>query len=511
MSHDLNVANGIREFARATPHATAVLDGARSWSFAQVNDRANRLACALLDAGLQPGSRVAVLSWNRFEFVEIGTAIGKAGLVLVALNPRGAATEHAQVLAHSGARALLVDEALIAAVPDLGERVEVIVTLGDDGPGQPYERLLARSRTVDPRVEVSEHSDFCIQYTSGTTGDPKGVLVSHRSKVLTMYSGAIDWSLGPGRRTAAIAPMALGAGFTFGCMGAMLGGTTVVMPRWDPAEFLESVQRNRLHSVFMVPTHAFNLRALTETPSEDYDLSSLDTIFFNAAALPVPLKEWVIAAFPGVRIHELYGSTEASVVTLLRPEHALSRAGCVGHPWWNTEIRLLDDTGMPVQTGEPGELFSRSPLVMRGYHDNPEATAAALTPDGWCTAGDVAVADEEGFVYIVDRKKDMVVSGGQNIYPREIENVLIRAAGVSEVAVVGLPDPQWGEALAAFIVLEPGAVPDPDRLAVAVRAELAGYKVPRTWYIVDSLPRNASGKILKKDLGRDVTAARPLH
>lgn len=499
MSHDLNVANGIREFARATPRETAVVDRGRVLTFAEVDDRANRLACALLDAGLTLGTRVAVLSWNRFEFVEIGAALGKAGLIMVALNPRGTASEHAHVLAHSGARALLVHDALLDAVPELGPQVELVVTLGDDGPGEPYERLLARSRAVDPWAVVSEHSDFCIQYTSGTTGAPKGVRVSHRSKVLTMYSGAVDWSLGPGRRTAAIAPMALGAGFTFGCMGALLGGTTVVLPRWEPAALLEMIERDRLNSIFLVPTHAYGLRSVTETPAEDYDLSSLHTIFFNAAALPVPLKEWVIEAFPGVRIHELYGSTEASVVTMLRPEHALSRAGSVGHPWWNTEVRLLDDDGQPVEPGEPGELFSRSPLVMQGYHDNPEATAAALTPDGWCTAGDVAVADEDGFLSIVDRKKDMVVSGGQNIYPREIENVLCRTPGVREVAVVGLPDPEWGETLAAFVVSEAQA-PDPGTLAAAVRAELAGYKVPRFWRFVDALPYNANGKVLKTAL-----------
>jgi acyl-CoA synthetase (AMP-forming)/AMP-acid ligase II len=507
MSTDLNIANGIREFARATPRATAVIDGARSLSFAELDDRASRLATAMLAAGLKPGDRVGLLSWNRLEFIEIGAAFGKTGLIVVPLNPRGIAKEHAFILEHSQARGLIVDEALTDAVIGIWEHLDFVVTLGTDGPGEPHERLLARSSARDPRITVAETDEFCIQYTSGTTGAPKGVLLSHRSRVLSMYTGALDWKLGPGRRTAAIAPMALGAGFTFGYMGPFLGGTTVMLPKWDPATLLAMVERERLQSIFLVPTHAYAIRALTETPTEDYDLSSLETIYFNAAALPVPLKEWVIAAFEGVPILELYGSTEASVVTLLRADHALTKAGSVGHPWWNTEVKLLDDDGVPVGPNEPGELFSRSPMNMRGYFNHPEATAAALPGGGWCTAGDVAVADDEGFIYIVDRKKDMVVSGAQNIYPREIENVIVRAAGVCEVAVVGLPDPAWGERLSAFVVAMPGAAPDPTAMEELVRAELAGYKVPREWRFVDALPRNANGKIMKNVLRADAIAA----
>ena len=506
MTTDLNIASGIREFARATPKAVAVIDGDRSLTFAELDNRANRFASAMLAAGLQPGDRVGMLSWNRLEFVEIAAAFGKTGLILVPLNPRGVAREHAFILDHSQARGLIVDDALVGSATGIWEHLDFVVTLGTDGPGEPHERLLARSQARDPLNAVAETDEFCIQYTSGTTGAPKGVLLSHRSRVLTMYTGALDWKLGPGRRTAAIAPMTLGAGFTFGYMGAFLGGTTVMMRKWGPAALLAMIERDRLHSIFLVPTHAHGIRALTETPAEDFDLSTLETIYFNAAALPVPLKEWVIDAFPSVDIHELYGSTEAAVVTLLRPDQALTKAGSVGHPWWNTEVKMLDDDGAPVGPNEPGELFSRSPLTMRGYYNNPEATAAALPGDGWCTAGDVAVADEEGFIYIVDRKKDMVVSGAQNIYPREIENVIGRAAGVSDVAVIGMPDPEWGERLSAFVVPEPGSNPEVATMESLVRRELAGYKVPREWRFVDILPRNANGKIMKNVLRAEAIA-----
>ena len=327
---------------------------------------------------------------------------------------------------------------------------------------------------------------------------------------MTMFAGGLDWGLGPGRRTAAIAPMALGAGFCFAYMGPFLGGTTVMMRRWNPGDFLEMVERHRLHSVFLVPTHAHGIRSLGEDPAKQFDLSCLETIYFNAAALPVPLKQWVIGAFPGVGIHEIYGSTEASVVTSLRADRALDRAGSVGHAWFCTEVKLVDPDGNGVEVGEPGELFSRSPMVMNGYLNDATATAAALTEDGWVTAGDIAVADDEGFIYIIDRKKDMIISGGQNIYPKEIENVLLQAEGVDEVAVVGVPDDEWGEHVAAFVVPAPqGRRPSTTDLEGLARIHLAGFKVPRDWHFIKTLPRNANGKVVKSLLKRPAIPSGP--
>lgn len=500
MPGEMNIADGIRNFARSSPRAVAVIDGARQLTFAEVHDRSSRLACLLLAAGLRAGDRVAVLAWNRLEFVEVAAGLAKAGLLMVPLNPRGVAPEHAFIMEHSGSRALIVDDELAASVADITGGLDLLLVLGTDGPGRPYEEALARAEHADPGASPGEREPFCIQYTSGTTGRPKGVLLSHRGRVWTMLAGGLDWGIGPGRRTAAIAPMALGAGFCFGYMGPYLGGTTVMMRRWDAAGFLGLVERHRLQSVFLVPTHAYDIRALAEDPASEFDLSSLDTLFFNAAALPVPLKKWVIGAFPQAGVHELYGSTEGSVVTTLRPDRALDRAGSVGHPWFGTEVRLVGADQQPVPAGQPGELFSRGPTVMNGYLDDPAATAAALTPDGWCTAGDVAVADDEGFIYIVDRQKDMIISGGQNIYPREIENVLAGLDGVREAAVVGVPDQQWGERVCAHIVAAPGAAPDPAALEAGVRAVLAGYKVPREWHFTERLPRNANGKVMKNVL-----------
>jgi long-chain acyl-CoA synthetase len=276
-----------------------------------------------------------------------------------------------------------------------------------------------------------------------------------------------------------------------------MGGCTSVLPAWNAEQFLELMACDRVQSAFLVPTHAQQIRRVTEQPTRTHDLSSLDTLFFNAAALPVPLKEWVLEAFPGVDIHELYGSTEASVVTSLRPRDALRKAGSVGHPWFMNEVRLLDEDGHPVPPGHPGELFSRSPLLMGGYLHDEAATRQAMTDDGFVTVGDIAVADEEGFISIVDRKKDMIIVGGVNVYPREIEEVLAESPDVEECAVVGVPDDVYGERIVALLVARRGRTIDAHALEAFVRTRVASYKVPREWHETTALPRNAAGKILK--------------
>lgn len=497
----LTIAGGVREFARATPTATAVIDGDRTLTFAALDERASRLGQHLLGSGLAPGDRVAVLLGNRLEYPEIAAGIAKAGLVMVPLNPRLTAPEARYVLEHSGARAVVLDDALADVV---GETVAELrlAALSIDGArlGPAYELALEAARATDPGVRVGELDPFCIAYTSGTTGRPKGVLISHRSRALTFYMSALEWGLGTGRVSAAVAPMYHGAGFAFGYAPVFTGGTVTMLRRWDPEELLALVERDRVQSAFLVPTHAQMLRALEDGAIGRRDLASLDTLYFNAAALPWALKEWVMATFPACGVHELYGSTEAGIVTNLRPVDQRARPGSVGHPWYLTEVRVVDDAGDPVGPGEPGELFSRSPYLMNGYHDDPVATAECTTPDGFLTCGDVVTLDEDGYVSIVDRKKDLIITGGLNVYPREVEEVLAGHPAVVEAAVVGVPEATWGEEVVAYVVLRPGAALDADELTAHCRARLAGYKVPRRWEVSGPLPRNAAGKVLKREL-----------
>ncbi|WP_106398832.1 class I adenylate-forming enzyme family protein [Actinocorallia populi] len=499
----LSIAGGVREFARATPLATAVIDGDRALTYAALDDRSNRLATALLAGGLSPGDRVAVLLGNRLEYPEIAAGIAKAGLLMVPLNPRLTPPEARYILEHSQAGAVVLDDACAPVVGDAIEELRLPALSIDGGQaGRPYEDVLAGARAVDPAVRVDELDPFCVAYTSGTTGRPKGVLISHRSRALTFYFSAMEWGLGTGRTSVAVAPMYHGAGFAFGYAPVHTGGTVTMLRKWDPEALLRLVERDRAQSAFLVPTHAQMLRALDGAKLAERDLSSLDTLYFNAAALPWALKQWVMEAFPDCGVHELYGSTEAGIITDLRPVDQHRKPGSVGHAWYMTELRVVGPDGEPVGPGEPGELFSRSPFLMNGYHDDPAATRECTTEDGFLTCGDIVVRDEEGYVHVVDRKKDMIISGGLNVYPREVEEVLAGHAAVAEVAVVGAPSETWGEEVVAYVVPRggedgPGLLAE---LAEHCRAGLAGYKLPRRWEVVDALPRNAAGKILKRDL-----------
>jgi len=496
----LNIANGIREFARVSPGATAVIDGDQQLTYRELRDRAARWANALLDRGLTVGDHVAVALGNRLEYPEIACGIAMAGMVMIPLNPRFTTTEAAFILEHSEAKAVVVEESLLDVVAPAARGIRHIVVIGQREGYPSYEALLAAQSPDDPMCAVPEDSPFCIAYTSGTTGQPKGVMISHRSRTLTFYLAATEWGLGTGRTSLAVAPMYHGAGFAFGYAPVFTGGTVVMLRKWSPEAMLDLAERHRVQSIFLVPAHAQMLRRLGIEAIRARDLSSLDTLYFNAAALPFELKSWVFEAFPNVGVHELYGSTEAGIVSNLRPVDMHRKPGSVGQPWYMTETRVIGPDGKEVGYGGVGELYSRSPYLMLGYYKNPEATAACTTEDGFLTCGDIVRVDDEGYLYIVGRNSDMIITGGVNVYPREIEDVLLQHPDVQDVAVVGRPSEEWGEVVTAFIVLAPGATFDPEALERHCRQTLAGFKIPRRWHVIPELPRNAAGKVVKRDL-----------
>jgi long-chain acyl-CoA synthetase len=306
---------------------------------------------------------------------------------------------------------------------------------------------------------------------------------------------------GPDDLQLGIAPMAHGAGFAFIMASLYFGGTVEVLPRFDPQRVVEKLAREPFTGVFMVPTHFQAIFALEKAVLDAHRgrARALRAIMSNAAALPQAVKEKIVAYWGEGLLHETYGSTEAGIVTNLRPADQLVRRQSVGPAFALTHIRLLDDEGRDVARGEVGELHSRSPYLFNGYWNKPEETTACLR-DGWVTAGDLARQDEDGYYYIVDRKKDMVVTGGFNVYPREIEEVLHAHPAVQEAAVIGRPDDYFGEALRAFVVFRSGVAASAGDLEAHCRAQLAGYKVPKEFLPIDSLPRNSGGKVLKTAL-----------
>lgn len=501
----LNIAHGLAIAAKRTPNKTAVTQGDRAFTYREVDNRANQIGHALRGLGLSEGDRVGVVLANVPEFVELCFGIARAGFVIVPVSYRLVGPEIAFQLNDSGARALFYSTNYGPAVADARSSmtgVETYVAIGENPPAGDlvYEDLIGAASTADSSVWVDEESPFCIYYTSGTTGVPKGAIVSHRSRTLTMFAMASEYGCySQDDRSLGTAPIYHGAGMVFCIATVYFGGTLSLMERFNPEELLMRLHSERLSNVFMVPTMFHAVFGLPESTRNKYDLSSLTHWLSNAAALPQATKELILTAWPHTRLFELYGSTEGGIVTSLRPEDQLRKIQCVGHPFPLTDVKLLDDEGNEVPPNSVGELFSRSPYVFNGYLGLPQATADGFNGE-YFSAGDLAKRDDEGYVYIVDRKKDMIISGGTNIYPREIEEILFRHPKIADVAVIGVPDDYWGEAIKAVVVLKPGAEASESDILAFCEDKVAKFKLPRSVSFIDELPRNPAAKVLKRDL-----------
>ena len=493
----IEIADGVRSSARRTPAKIALQEGERTLSYAQLVERVDRVASGTSNGlGLRPGEHSAVFAPNCLEFVELVLGLASAGIAPAMVNSRSTAAELAYICNDSAARVLFVHPSLaeLARSADL-ETVQHVIVVGDE-----YEEWLARARPVRPTVAQEEWDTFCIPYTAGTTGKPKGVLLPHRSRALTFFAMAAEFGCyGPNDRALGIAPLFHGAGFAFAVAPIFFGGYCAILPKFDPEVVLRQLVDLEITNAFMVPTHFNALFGLGDDVLDRHRATSLRTLISNAAPLSQSMKERIVDHFGDGVLFECYGSTEASIVSALAPEDQLRKQQCVGLPFACTAVRLLDEAGRDVPVGEVGELYSRSPYLFSGYWRRSEDTAKGFR-DGFFSAGDLARQDEEGYIYLVDRKNDMIVSGGVNVYPREIEEVLIRHPAVAEVAVFGVPDDYWGEAIRAAVALRPGHHASEDDLLGFCRDLLSRYKLPKAIDFVDSLPKNAAGKILRRDL-----------
>ncbi|MEV1069054.1 o-succinylbenzoate--CoA ligase [Streptomyces sp. NPDC050263] len=477
--------------ARKTPHRTALVNGEQSTDYRTLYARTTRLAHALRARGVRRGDRIAYLGPNHPSYLETLFAAGTLGAVFVPLNTRLAGPEIAYQLADSGAKALVYGPAqagLVAGLPgntDVRTYVEV---------GAEYEQALAEASDEAIDTPVTPDDTCIIMYTSGTTGRPKGAMLTHGNLTWNAINVLIDTDLIADERALVSAPLFHTAGLNMLTLPVLLkGGTCVLVEAFDPEATFDLIARHRITFMFGVPTMFEQVARHPRWP--DADLSSLRILTCGGSPVSTPL----IAAYQerGLTFLQGYGMTEAAPGTLfLDAEHSISKAGSAGVPHFFSDVRVLRPDLSPVDVGETGEVVVRGPHVMPGYWGLPEETAASFA-DGWFRSGDAARIDEDGYVHIVDRIKDMIISGGENIYPAEIEDLLLAHPDIVECAVIGVSDDKWGEVPRAVVVPREGASLDPDEVLASLSGRLAKYKIPKSVVVADELPRTASGKLLK--------------
>src|SRR5437867_710045 len=499
----------VATYAAKHPHRPALIEGERSLTWEQFFRARNRLAHSLGALGVGAGQHAIIYSHNALEVLITGSALRALGAVGVPMNHRLTAEEVAYILDNSDATAVFVGDAFLPMAERVrdGARVKHWITLGAERRpwAAAFDELLARGRDAPPPAPAALGGSMI--YTAGTTGKPKGALrrvIDPRSVLPRLV--ALDCADADQVHLVA-GPLYHSAPGGFALYAQMVGGTLVVMRKFDAEDALRTIERHRCTTTFMAPTL---LKRIVDLPTEvrkRYDVSSMRSIVVAAAPCPMRVKEEVLAYF-GPVLYEFYGSTELGINTVLAPQDMLTRPGSCGRAAPGVELAVLDDAGRPLPAGQPGELHVRRyEGVFDGYYKNDAATRETARGE-WLSVGDVAWMDADGFVYICDRKRDMIISGGVNIYPAEIDDVLHRHPAVEDAAVFGVPDAEWGERVHAAVHLRAGARATAAELTTFCRQHLADYKTPRDVSFHDEFPRDAAGKLVKRLLREPYWAGR---
>ncbi|MGI5162058.1 class I adenylate-forming enzyme family protein [Microbispora sp. CA-102843] len=500
----ITIGESLKSWAVKAPDALCLADASNRLTYAQVNTRVNQAAAALLDLGVRPGDAIAVCARNSIEYMELLHAASKLNVRIVTLNFWLRAAELRRLATHSDARWLFVDAATLPIVADdlKGDELDGLKVLTlHDVPGSDlpdFTGLAASGDSAEPDVRPNPDAPFWMMYTSGTTGNAKGVVRSqYRTSACTLY-GVVEFGFHREDRFLALSPFFHGVTF-YALMCLMAGGAVFIRPSFDAGDVLDAIRDDELTCSFMVPTMLGMLNERFEQTGATR--GRVRMLLTGGAPMSTSLKERTLANF-GPVLYEFYGSTESGYITALHPRDQRRKERCCGQPAFGSEVEIRDQHGRALPAGEVGEVFTKCAGRFDEYYKDPERTAQALHGE-WFTAGDLGRVDEEGYVYIVDRKTDMIISGGENIYPSEIEDCLHGHPEIRDCAVIGVPDDLWGESVQAWIVpAHPGRHPSPEDLRAYCAQRIAGFKCPKTFVFTDELPRNASGKILKTDLRR---------
>ncbi len=517
MTKLLTISDAVATHARLTPGKTGARDSQRALTYAEWNERVSRLAAGLLARGLRKGDRVAVLAYNCLEWMEIYVALARAGLVAVPINFRLTAAEIAYIAGHAEATAVIAGPEFCATVDMIRDQIPrctgcfVVIGAAPSPAWVAYEDVMA-SGSAAAKFEAVHPDDLCaLMYTSGTTGRPKGAMRSHSGSSLMALATALEMGFTRDDTGLLVMPLCHANSLYFGTTFIHLGATCIVDDRrsFDPEALLATLAHDRVTFTSLVPTHYIMLLSLPAEVKRQYDVSSVGKLLISSAPARKDTKLAILDQFRNGKLYELYGSTEHGWVTLLRPHEQIDRLGSVGREWAGSgPIRILDESGAEVADGEVGELYARTPYVFDGYWKNDEKTAEAFR-GGWSSVGDMARRDGDGYIWLVDRKSNMIITGGENVYPSEVESVLGALPAVKDVAVIGISHAKWGEAVHAVVVLKEGQSATVEEVRAWCKARLAGFKCPTSVsFIADAdMPRTATGKIQHRLLKTQLSAS----
>ncbi len=506
----LNIGAMLSVHARLFPEKVGARDLERALTFRQWNARSCRLANALVGLGLQKGDRVAVLAYNCLEWAEIYAATAKAGLVAVPVNFRLTAKEAHFVIANAEAAAVIVQDELAGIIEEMGPDLPIesgrIIHFGANGPAgwRDYEGLIAAACDSEPLQTHTLTDPWTLMYTSGTTGTPKGAIRSHRGAATMALITEIELGIHRNDGALLVMPMCHANSLYFFGAFAYCGATTTIYSRksFDPEECVRTLAQGGATFTSLVPTHYIMMLALSEQVKSRHDLSRVRKLMISSAPARSDTKRSVMEMFRNSDLYELYGSTETGWVTMLHPHEQFDKLGSVGRECvGSAPIKILNEDGDEVADGESGELYSCNPYTFDGYWKLPEKTGEAFRGD-YCTVGDMARRDADGYIQLVDRKSNMIISGGENVYPSEIEAAVGAHPKVKDVAVIGVADEKWGERVHAVVVPHQGVSLNDAELLEWAKERLAGYKRPRSYSFIrdEDMPRNATGKILHRQL-----------